>query len=159
MDWSRRWSNWLSLAAGLGLGLAAVPLLPAGAAGDLSKQEPIKVTVMLGDERNALKFIPNIVELETGKLYQLILINPSPQAHYFSSDSMTQAIYTRKVQVLDAGGKTTAEIKGNVREIEVYPKGTTEWWFLPVKAGSFTDLKCTIAGHAEGGMTGTVVVK
>ncbi len=52
-----------------------------------------------------------------------------------------------------------AEIKGSIREIEVYPQGTAEWWFVPVKAGTFNDLKCTIAGHAEAGMVGTVTIR
>ena len=145
--------------AALSLCLVLVCVAPMRAEGDLSKQTPIKVTVQLGDEKNALRFSPDNVELETGKLYQLTLVNPSPQAHYFSSAGLADAVYTRKVQVLDAAGKVTAEVKGSIREVEVYPKGTTEWWFVPVKAGSFNDLKCTITGHTEGGMVGKVTVK
>lgn len=79
--------------------------------------------------------------------------------HYFSSDGMSRAVYTRKVQVNGKNGKPIAEIKGSIREIEVYPQGTAEWWFVPVKAGTFNDLKCTIAGHAEAGMVGKVIIK
>ena len=49
--------------------------------------------------------------------------------------------------------------KLGTRVIEVYPGGTAEWWFVPVKAGEINDLKCTIAGHAEKGMTGKIVIK
>ncbi|WP_287127650.1 hypothetical protein [Candidatus Cyanaurora vandensis] len=145
--------GWSTL--GLMVGLMGIPVM---AGGDLTKQEPILVTVQLGTVENELKFVPNLVTLETGKLYKLILVNPSPQAHYFSSEGMAQAVFTRKVQINNAQGKAIAEVKGSVREIEVYPKGTTEWWFVPVKAGSFNDLKCTITGHTEGGMTGRVVI-
>jgi uncharacterized cupredoxin-like copper-binding protein len=129
------------------------------AEGDLTKQKPIDVKVQLGDEKNALVFSPKVIELATGKLYRLILVNPSPQAHYFSSEGLAGAVFTRKAQVNGKDGKPVAEVKGYVREIEVYPGGTAEWWFVPVKAGEINDLKCTIAGHVEGGMVGKIVIK
>ena len=45
------------------------------------------------------------------------------------------------------------------REIEVYPNGTAEWWFVPVKTATLNDLKCTIKGHAEAGMVGKITIK
>lgn len=132
----------------------------AWAAGDLTQQTPIDVKVQLGDEKGALRFVPDEIRLETGKLYRLILANPSPQKHYFSSAGLAEAVFTRKVQVNGADGKPVAEVKGAaIREIEVYPGGTAEWWFVPIKAGSFRDLLCTIPGHAEGGMKGVVIVR
>jgi len=127
--------------------------------GDLTKQKPIELTAMLGNKNGALRFFPHTLNLQTGKLYRLILSNPSSVKHYFSSDGMSRAVYTRKVQVNGKNGKPIAEIKGPIREIEVYPQGTAEWWFVPVKAGTFNDLKCTIAGHAEAGMVGKVIIK
>jgi uncharacterized cupredoxin-like copper-binding protein len=133
--------------------------LPVMAEGDLTKQQPIEVKVQLGDEKNALVFSPKLIELTTGKLYRLILVNPSPEAHYFSSEGLAGAVFTRKAQVNGKDGKPIAEVKGQVREIEVYPGGTAEWWFVPVKAVEISDLKCTIAGHAEKGMIGKIVIK
>lgn len=52
--------------------------------------------VQLGDEKGARRFFPEKIELETGKLYRLILSNPSPEKHYVSSDAFSQAVYTRK---------------------------------------------------------------
>jgi uncharacterized cupredoxin-like copper-binding protein len=118
----------------------------ATAAGDLSQQTPVELRVQLGDEKGARRFFPEKVELETGKLYRLILSNPSPEKHYFSSDAFSQAVFTRKVQVNGPDGKAMAEIKGYVREIEVFPKASTEWWLIPIKTGRFTDLKCTVEG-------------
>lgn len=131
----------------------------AHAAGDLSRQTPVDVQVRLGDEKGARRFFPETIELETGKLYRLILSNPSPEKHYFSSDAFSQAVFTRKVQANDADGKAVAEIKGLVREIEVFPKATTEWWLVPIKTGQFGDLKCTVEGHTEAGMVGRIVIK
>lgn len=129
------------------------------AAGDLAAQTPIVLTVNLGDKKNAPRFFPETVRLETGKLYQLKLVNPSPSAHYFVSEKLAAAVYTRKVQVNGADGKPLAEVKGGVREIEVYPGATAEWWFVPIKTGTFSDLRCTIAGHTEAGMVGKIVVE
>lgn len=129
------------------------------ATGDLTRQDPIEITVQLGSPTNELRFIPSTIELETGKLYRMALKNLSPQKHYFSSEGLAQAVFTRKVQINDAQGNPIAEVKGVVREIEVYPKGTVEWWFVAVKTGKFTDLKCTITGHAEGGMVGDIIIK
>ena len=79
--------------------------------------------------------------------------------HYFSSEGLSRSVFTRKVQVNGKGGKAIAEVKGNVREIEVYPGGTAEWWFVPVKIGKFSDLECTIKGHTEAGMVGKITIK
>ena len=131
----------------------------AHAAGDLSRQTPVDVHVQLGDEKGARLFFPERIELETGKLYRLILSNTSPEKHYFSSDGLSQAVYTRKVQVNGPDGKAVAEVKGLIREIEVLPKATTEWWLVPIKTGQFGDLRCTEQGHTEAGMVGQIVIK
>lgn len=133
--------------------------LEAHAAGDLSQQTPVDVRVQLGDEKGARRFIPDTIELETGKLYRLILSNPSPEKHYFSSDAFSRAVYTRKVQANSPDGKAVAEIKGFVREIEVFPQASAEWWLVPIKTGRFGDLKCTVEGHTEAGMVGQIVIK
>jgi uncharacterized cupredoxin-like copper-binding protein len=129
------------------------------ASGDLTKQAPVILRINLGTTQNDMRFSPNTIQLETSQLYRLILYNPSHMKHYFSSEKMARAVYTRKVQVNGPDGKPIAEIKGVVREIEVLPGGTAEWWFVPVKAGTFDDLKCTVAGHAQAGMTGQVVIR
>jgi uncharacterized cupredoxin-like copper-binding protein len=131
----------------------------ANAAGDLTAQPPVEVKVLLGDKGNALRFVPDQIVLETGKLYKLVLHNPSSMAHYFSSEGLSRAVFTRKAQVLGADGKTIAEIKGTILEIELYRGGTAEWWFVPVKTATLNDLKCTIKGHSEGGMVGTITIR
>ena len=138
----------------------------AHAAGDLSRQEPIEITVELGNP-GSHAFVPNKLRFETGKLYKLVLRNASSDPHYFTSHAFTQLIYTRKVQVVqNRDGKTTtlAEFKGAIREIEVYPGQTAEWWFVPVAAGRATDLRCGIVGadgksHADHGMVGEIVIE
>ena len=135
-------------------------------AGDLSRQNPIEVTVELGKPGQHV-FVPSTLKFETGKLYKLILRNPSEDPHYFTSDAFTQMIFTRKVQVTqqrDGKTVTLAEFKGAIREIEVYPGHAAEWWFVPVAAGRARDLRCGIVGkdsksHAEHGMVGEIVIE
>ena len=151
------------------LGVAVVLGAASGAAlaaGDLSRQTPIEVTIDLG-EPGKHAFVPNQLKLETGKLYKLTLRNASNDPHYFTSHAFSQMVYTRKAQVTQQqNGKsvTLAEFKGAIREIEVYPGHAAEWWLVPIAAGRVSDLRCDIKGtdgktHAELGMTGEIVIE
>jgi uncharacterized cupredoxin-like copper-binding protein len=76
-------------------------------------------------------------------------------------------VFTRKAQVVqqrDGKNVTLAEFKGAIREIEVYPGHSAEWWFVPIAAGRVSDLRCDIKSadgktHAELGMTGEIVIE
>ena len=140
--------------------------LEVRAAGNLAGQQPIEVTVDLGKPGQHV-FEPRQLKFETGKLYKLILRNPSDAPHYFTSHAFSQMIFTRKVQVTqirDGKSVTLAEFKGAIREVEVYPGHSAEWWFVPVATGRVTDLRCGIVGsdgksHADHGMTGEIVIE
>jgi uncharacterized cupredoxin-like copper-binding protein len=144
----------------------AATIAAGHAAGDLSRQEPVVITVELG-KPGQHAFLPNKLRFETGKLYKLVLKNPSDDPHYFTSHGFTQLIYTRKVQVVqERNGRmiTLAEFKGAIREIEVYPGQIAEWWFVPVASGRVSDLRCGIVGkdgktHAEHGMVGEIDIE
>src|SRR3712207_6714473 len=107
------------------------------AAGNLAGQQPIEVTVDLGKPGQHV-FEPRQLKFETGKLYKLVLRNPSEAPHYFTSHAFSQMIFTRKVQVTqmrEGKSVTLAEFKGAIREVEVYPGQAAEWWFVPVATG------------------------
>lgn len=145
--------------------LAAVMLTVTAAKADLTRQDPIEVRVNLGNAEDARVFEPNGITFEVGKLYRLVLHNPSKVKHYFTSPGLADRVFTRKVDVKDAEGKNTiGEIKGAIREIEVYPGGTAEWWFVPVAAVEGTGLSCHVKDedgktHTEKGMVGSVTIK
>ncbi|MCA6118653.1 hypothetical protein J6524_27795 [Bradyrhizobium sp. WSM 1738] len=152
-----------ALGATVVLGIASGAAL---AAGDLSRQTPIEVTVDLGSPGKH-EFAPKQIKFETGKLYKLILRNASNDPHYFTSHAFSQMVFTRKVQVTQQqNGKTVtlAEFKGAIREVEVYPGHSAEWWLVPVAAGRVNDLRCDIKtsdgkAHAELGMVGEIVIE
>ena len=123
----------------------------ADSEGGLSHQTPIEVNVTLGSENGDLVFQPNDLAFESGKLYKLALENPSADKHYFTAINFANAVWTRKVQTADM------EVKGVITEVEILPGGSAEWFFVPIKAGEYT-LECTIAGHADAGMVGTITV-
>lgn len=93
-----------------------IPATLSHAAGDLTRQEPVLVTIQLGNEKNELRFFPADIAFEAGKLYRLRLQNPSEAKHYFSSASFAEAVFTRKVEVHGRDGKPIAEIKGDPRD-------------------------------------------
>jgi uncharacterized cupredoxin-like copper-binding protein len=142
-------------------------LLPGGAAlaqGDLTRQDPIEVRVNLGNSEDARVFEPADITFETGKLYRLVLHNPSKTKHYFTSPGLADRVFTRKVDVKDADGEKIGEIKGAISEIEVFPGGTAEWWFVPVATVVGAELSCHVEDedgktHAEKGMVGKIEIK
>ena len=121
------------------------------AVGDLAKQEAIELRVSLGNKANELKFVPDRLSFVSGKRYKLILSNPSNQKHYFTAKDFSDNIWSQKVE----SGK--AEVKGAIHDLELKPGGVAEWVFVPVKSGTY-DLKCSIPGHSEAGMVGTLQV-
>lgn len=116
-----------------------------------TQQMPIEVRVAMGNEVGELKFVPDTFEFQAGKRYTLILNNPSPEKHYFTAKDFADAIWSQKVE---AAG---VEVKGAIHELELKPGAEAEWVFVPLKPGTY-GLRCTIPGHAEAGMVGTITV-
>jgi uncharacterized cupredoxin-like copper-binding protein len=124
----------------------------------MTAMKPIEIQVKLGDEKNQLKMYPEKLSFETGKLYKLVISNPSKQKHYFTAEGLSRSVFTRKVQILDSSITKLAELKGSVNEIEVYPNGIAEWWFVPVKTLESSQFHCSIPGHTESGMKGFISI-
>lgn len=124
----------------------------AAAAGDLSRQAPVELRVILGAKDAEYAISPKTWNLQTGKLYKVTLVNEGKLKHEWMAPEFTLNIWTRKVQV---GG---VEVKGVISEIEVGPGTKAEWWFVPIRTGTF-EMACELEGHREKGMFGKVVVK
>jgi uncharacterized cupredoxin-like copper-binding protein len=134
----------------LAIGIYSYQVLPALAVPPVVAT-PIELKVSLGNTANELKFFPNQMQLVPGKKYKLLLSNPSPQKHYFTAREFASNSWTQKV---DAGN---VEIKGAIQELELRPNTTAVWVLVPMKPGSY-QLRCTIPGHTEAGMTGTIAI-
>lgn len=119
-------------------GLAAVP--------------PTDVAISLGNASDALKFFPNQLEFRTGQKYKLTLTNPSHSKHYFTAKDFADNSWTQKVE---AG---QVEVKGAIHELELRPGATAEWFFVPMKSGTY-ELHCSVPGHQAAGMVGEIILK
>jgi uncharacterized cupredoxin-like copper-binding protein len=124
---------------------------PTATAAPLSQQPLLVKTIELGNTSGELKFIPDHLAFRAGQRYQLKLTNNSPMKHYFTAKDFADAIWSQKV---DAG---KVEIKGAIHELELRPETHAEWVFIPLRAGTY-QLHCTIPGHTEAGMVGTIKV-
>lgn len=122
------------------MAIAAVPL---------AKQTPTEITISLGTEAGDLKFVPNHLQFKAGKRYKLALSNPSSLKHYFTAKDFADAIWSQKV---DAGN---VEVKGAIHELELRSGTKADWVFIPARAGTY-ELRCTVPGHTEAGMMGTI---
>mmetsp|Transcript_28527 Transcript_28527/g.88846 ORF Transcript_28527/g.88846 Transcript_28527/m.88846 type:complete len:230 (-) Transcript_28527:270-959(-) len=111
------------------------------------------VKVSLGDTGEGLKFVPDRINLVQGCYTELALSNPSTLEHNFVAPDFAKSVYT----VVVLAGSPPAELKGQAIELELKPGASLGWFLVPVKAGDF-ELRCTVAGHTEGGMVGRVNV-
>lgn len=111
----------------------------------------IEIPIHLGTEAGELKFVPDRLQFTAGQRYKLILDNPSPQKHYFTAKDFADGIWSQKV---DAGN---VEIKGAIHELELRPGAIAQWVFVPLRTGTY-ELRCSIPGHAEAGMRGTIAI-
>lgn len=141
------------------IGVASLLTQSVWAAGDLTKQEPKRVSVELSNPAGDKRFIPDTLQFETGTLTILTISNNSGKSYYFNSNGLADSIYTRKIVVLDKDKKEpTVEIYGPVRKLEVYPGQALEWWFVPVRTGRFDDL-VSRKSEAAAGMKGTIEIR
>jgi uncharacterized cupredoxin-like copper-binding protein len=139
--------------------ISAILMLPIGWlvctqplwAVDLAHQAPIVINVELGSATDELQFFPDRLRFQSGKRYQLHLVNPSPEKHYFTAKDFADGLWSQKV---DAGN---VEIKGAIHELELRSGSTADWVFVALRPGTY-ELRCTIPGHAEAGMRGTLTI-
>lgn len=117
----RRWlSQCLLVMLGLILSGSIVSTPTAFAAPQVTE-----VKVSLGNSANELKFFPSNLQFVAGQPYKLLLDNPSPQKHYFTSKDFADSGWTQKVEA----GKV--EIKGAIHELELKPGGEASGYLSP----------------------------
>ncbi|MDA1132190.1 MAG: hypothetical protein O2905_03080 [Proteobacteria bacterium] len=108
-------------------GIAALFAGPALAAGNLAFQEAIPVEFDVG------RCQPAPMTFETGKLYDLTILNSDDDEADFAPDGFASRVFTRKIEVWDTDGGKIAEIKGAITALEIPGDRAVHWWFVPVQ--------------------------
>ncbi len=117
------------------------------AAADWTRMETVTVTL------SEYAFSPTPLLFKEGVPTKLVLKNAGKEHHYFVSEQFFRNIATRKIQSSDGEAKAPY-----FTAIEVYAGKAMEWYLVPMKKGRF-DLLCTVKGHAEHGMKGTIEIR
>ena len=117
------------------------------------------VQISLGTDLDELVITPEKLRLVTGRLYKLVIQNPSFTTHYFWAPEFGgYATWTDRVR-FDKGDvklrNTGAEEEEEYStwEIKIEPGGTAIWEFVPVIAGRYK-FGCSLPEHAHAGMEG-----
>ncbi|PNW83348.1 hypothetical protein CHLRE_05g246900v5 [Chlamydomonas reinhardtii] len=117
------------------------------------QDEVLEVSMTLGSTDGKYMFSPSTLELTQGKIYKLKLNNPSSTTHYFTALEFASKIYT----LLVLAGDPVVEVKGAISEVALKAGASAIWVLMPIKPGKYP-LRCTVKGHTEGGMVGTIIV-
>lgn len=97
-------------------------------------------------------FAPASLTLATGQPYKLEVVNDGATKHYFTAGEFYRSVAFRKAQTSEGEFKAPY-----FKAIEVFPGDQIDLYFVPVVPGAYGSL-CTIAGHEEQGMHGTITV-
>jgi len=106
-------------------------------AGNLAFQDAIAVEMDIG------RCQPTSLTFETGKLYDLTIMNSDDDELDFDVAGFASRIFTRKLEVWDSDGGKIAEIKGAITELELPGEREVHWWFVPVQTTRSTlEVEC-----------------
>ena len=141
----------------------AIAALLMAAATSLAAEGPDQANVLAGADWSKMEtvtvkmteyaFTPSMISLRLGVPTKLVLRNEGKEHHYFVSEKFFRTIATRKVQGSDGEVKAPA-----FTAVEVYAGKGLEWFLVPTEKGTF-DVVCTVKGHADHGMKGTIEVR
>ncbi len=103
-------------------------------------------------DMDEFSFSPDVVNLQPDLPYRLRINNNGAEKHYFTAQEFYETAAFRKAQ--DSSGEIKAPY---FKAIEVFPGQTVDLYLIPTQRGVF-NLVCTIVGHEDAGMHGSVVV-
>lgn len=142
--------------------IAGSAMLFAGAAyaeGDLSRLNVIEVPVELGSNDNGMFINFAVSDFNTGQAYDLVITNTDDFKHEIALNEFGEVIFTRKLEISDADGNLVAEIKGQIREVEIGASQTVHWFIVPVQSSSEPfEITCELDGHYDSGMHTEITV-
>ncbi len=121
-------------------------------AGDLVSAADWDSLIDVPIELDEFSFSPSTVELKVDQPYRLQVTNIGEVKHYFTAEDFYRTAAFRKAQ--DSSGELKAPF---FKAIELFPGEQIDLYLIPTEAGTF-DSVCTIAGHEDSGMYGSIVV-
>lgn len=95
--------------------------------------------------------MPSVVRVQKNRPIRLLLVNQGQIAHQFEAD------YLRREATRLVGETFHVEVNG-LDVLRLQPSSWSRIQFTPRRGGRFT-FACTIEGHQEAGMKGTLVVR
>ena len=114
----------------------------------------VETTISMEETQSTYGFVPPDIDLSRDVGYKLTLDNPTGNAskHYYTAGEFYKTVVLRKAD------DDQAEIKAPyLKAVELLLEGTTILFIVPTVDGVY-DVLCTIPGHADLGMTGTITV-
>jgi uncharacterized cupredoxin-like copper-binding protein len=126
-------------------------------------ESPTTLTLYLGNDENEFVATPKRLNMETGKLYRLVIKNPSFTPHSFWGPLFDGAVDSKGMVQVDRGEvklRTTGELGEELYtwEIKIEPGGTAVWDLVPAVAGLYP-WACTHQVHAAVGVVGEIEVR
>jgi len=127
--------------------------------GDLSRANVQTVELEMGTNAEGMYFKPNHLNFKTGQAYKIVLKNVDKVKHEVEANEFVDKVFTRKIEISDSKGGLVAEIKGSIREVEVGPGQSVEWFVVPIQTGTEIEVVCALPGHKEAGMHGLITIE
>ena len=137
--------RFLPLAASLALAAVATPLVTAPVVAAPPRPATITVTIVMADRH----FHPQVIRLNRGQPYRILLVNRDGTGHNFDSKG-----FFGHAEIAPDGGGDQAIHEGLI----TVPSHSTVWFRVtPMVARPF-DLKSSVALDAASGMQGQILV-
>ncbi len=139
-----------------GVGALALALAVAACGGGNSSTDadvPVDQTITI-DAKN-VKFVPDSITIPTGKIVKLILMNSDAGTeHDLASDDLMVSILRDGGH---GGGHESTSASPMMLAVHTKEGETSSVIFKADKPGTY-NIYCTIAGHKDAGMVGTITV-
>jgi len=121
---------------------------------------PLGETIEVNLDLAEYKFIPNHLEFELGKSYNLKIRNIGKVRHEIGAPVLAVSVLTLGVEVINKDGNTIVTFRGKPAGIELMPGQTVHWRFIPIKAQpKAKQMTCDEPKHLQHGMLGTFIIR
>ena len=113
------------------------------------------VFIQFGEYQNDLMVYPGKLTLQKGELYRFVIVNPSNMTHVVAAPELShKALTSALMKTPPSADLTTASL---AQGVVVRPGEMMEWYFMPVKEGTYK-FGCAQSAHAKAGMHAMIEV-